>query len=124
MYNRKLGWDKAASGDSSKGDLSQASLTSEWASINGKPFAITLVNTAAGSPQGTWSFEVTSDGGANADAIDTTLMVPAPTNPDGTTTGQHQTLTFPEGLGHQVRVKYTRTGGGTGDNVQARVVRQ
>lgn len=126
MKNAKLRWDKGTSGNMFQGDLVQASLTSDWVEVGGKPFSIELTNTAAGSPNGTWSFEISSDGGTTADVVDTSLAVPAITNPDGTTTPQHQTINFPAGtvVTHLVRVKYARTGGGSGDNVQGRIIRQ
>lgn len=120
MYAAQLRWDKFLSGDPTQGDLGQ-SLVSGWISINDREFSIQLNNAAAASPQGTWSFEVTSDGGAHANVLDTSLLVPSPTNPDGTTTPQSQTLSFPSALGHQVRVKYTRVGGGGADAATGRV---
>ena len=116
--NIPMTFDTVVGGNANRGDLSAAAgLTSAWAHVRGRKFSLQIDNTAAGSPNGTWSFEVSQDK-SNPIVLDATLFNPSMlTGPDGTTTAQHQLLVFPNVVVGWIRMKYTRAGGGTADYV-------
>jgi hypothetical protein len=108
-------------GVNQRGDLSAATLTSAWVHVRGRHFSLQIDNTAAGSPSGTWSFEVANDR-LNAVTLDATLFNPSMlAGPDGTTTPQHQLLVFTNLRAGWFRMKYTRVSGGTADYVTGMV---
>lgn len=119
--NIPMTFDTVVGGNSNRGDLSAATLTSAWVHVRGRKFALGLDNTAAGSPSGAWSFEVSPDR-VNVTSLDATLFNPSMlAGPDGTTTQQHQLLSFPNVVCGWFRMKYTRTSGGTADYVTGNV---
>jgi hypothetical protein len=119
--NIPMTFDTVVGGNSNRGDLSAATLTSAWVHVRGRKFAVQIDNTAAASPSGTWSFETSADK-INVVPLDATLFNPSMLpGPDGTTTAQHQLLVFPNLSCGWFRMKYARTSGGAADYVTGNV---
>ncbi len=119
--NIPMTFDTFVGTDPKKGDLSAATLTSAWVHVRGRKFALQLDNTAAASPNSTWSFETSADR-VNVVPLDATLFNPTMLpGPDGTTTAQHQLLVFKDLVCGWFRMKNARTSGGAGDYVTGNV---